>query len=105
MQRELRIDLLDVDVFSLMRDKGSPPAGVTVQGPTATSLNCDGAEVQRMFIVMYLALPIATGVLANFIYEYLSKHKAKRIRIDRTEINFDRGEIERVVREKLDIQQ
>ena len=54
---------------------------------------------------MTITLPIATNLAASYIFEYLSKHGAKRIRIDREEITFSRGEVERVVREKIDIQQ
>ena len=105
MHREIQIDLLDVDVWSLMRDKPSPPAGITVNGPIGRKLYSDGGAAIPMFIIMTITLPIATNLAASYIFDYLSKHGAKRIRIDREEITFSRGEIERVVREKIDIQQ
>jgi hypothetical protein len=105
MHREIQIDLLDVDVWSLMRDKPSPPAGITVMSPVGTKHYTEGATSVPMFIVLSITLPIATNIAASYIFEYLSKHGAKRIRIDREEITFSRGEVERVVREKIDIQQ
>jgi hypothetical protein len=105
MHIEIQIDLLDVDLWSLMRDTPSPPPGITVRGPVGTKLYADGASAVPMFIVLSITLPIATNLAASYIFEYLSKHSAKRIRIDREEITFCRGEVERVVREKIDIQQ
>ena len=69
------------------------------------ALNSEGAAPVAMFIIMTITLPIATNLAASYIFEYLSKHGAKRIRIEREEITFSRGEVERVVREKIDIQQ
>ena len=105
MQYEIQIDLLDVDIWSLMRDKPSPPAGIAVRGPVGSKHYADGAAAVAMFITVSITLPIATKVVASWLFEYLHKHGAKRIRIDREEISFSRGEIERVVREKIDIQQ
>ena len=105
MHIEIQIDLLDVDLYSLIRDRPSPPAGITVSCPIGTKHYADGAAAVPMFIVLSITMPIATSLVASYIFEYLSKHRAKRIRIDREEITFSRGEVERIVREKIDIQQ
>jgi hypothetical protein len=105
MRREIQIDLLDVDVWSLMRDTPSPPAGITVDGPIGRKLYSDASAAIPMFIIVSIALPIANKVVASWLFEYLHKHRAKRIRIDREEITFNRGEVERVVREKIDVSQ
>ena len=104
MQREIQIDLLDVDVWSLIRDKSPPPLGITIDGPRGRSLNSEGAGGVPMFLLMTITLPVATNLVASYLFQYLSKHRAKRIRIDREEITCNQGEVERIMREKIDIQ-
>ena len=105
MQRQIRIDLLSVDDHSIIMDQGPFPDGITIKGPISTALFSEGAAAVPMFIVVTFAIPIATSVAAAFLYDYLKKHKTKRIRIEREEIIFNRGEIERIVRERLEIEE
>jgi hypothetical protein len=70
MQREIQIDLLDVDVWSLMRDKSPPPLGITIDGPRGRSLNSEGAGAVPMFLIMTITLPVATNLVASYLFPF-----------------------------------
>jgi hypothetical protein len=106
-KRELRIDLLEIDLDSLLRERNRPasPDGLSIRGPIATSLSSEDAVAVPMFLILQVTLPITCSLVANYLYHCLEKHEARRIRIEREEIVFGRGNIERVIREKIDVRE
>ena len=52
-----------------------------------------------------LVSPVATNLVASWLYDKLKKHGTKTVSIDRQEIVVDRGQIERVIREKIEIRE
>jgi hypothetical protein len=54
-------------------------------------------------ITLNFGTMVAAGYLANWLYDKLHG-RATKIRIDNLEIEIDRGEIERVLRQKVEIE-
>ena len=94
MQLEIAVPLL------AYRDLAeSPPAGVSLDAPVEYR---DGSALVAFTLFV---LPVATGVVADWLYDKLKKHDAKTIRIERHEVVFDQGEIKRIIREKIEIRE
>ena len=78
------------------------PDGISVEALSAIKKSTD--EITPIASLAFnIATSVATGVFANWIYETLNRKNPKQITINRTEIEFTRGEIQRVVIENLEI--
>jgi hypothetical protein len=54
-----------------------------------------------MTLVLTVPVPIATNLVAAWLYDKF-KGRARTIRIERTEITLDKGEIEKILIEKIE---
>ena len=97
---ELRF-AIDVDDFSCTDDDLPAPAGVSIEDAFRENLDLWGLREFTLNII----LPVAASVVANWLYDKLKKHGAKSIRINRQQITVDRGKIERIIREEIEIRQ
>jgi hypothetical protein len=106
-QRQLSIRIARNDWDGPLESTTIAADGVSIKGPSL--LKSFGSDVV-MFVVTFGA-NIAASVLANFISNYLDKHKTKtrsittiisRKGIER-QVTAERGEIERIVEEILQI--
>ena len=62
----------------------------------------NGPFVDSLFVLVEIAKPIASGIVARFIYERVAQYDAKRIAINGREPR-DKAEFERIVTEELEI--
>jgi len=82
-----------------------PPEGVTLNYSERLQ-ECDGATLNLVCgLVITLVVGIPASMAAAWLYDHLVKHGAKRITIDREQVTVNRGEIQRIVREKIEIRQ
>jgi len=95
------------DIFG-KRELYSP--GIKTDIPGGASLVLTGSDCKRALFsldTMKFALQfgggVAAGLAANWLYGKISG-KASRLRIEWTEVRIDKGEIERVLTEKVEIQ-
>jgi len=87
---------------------GSSKTGSTISLPGDAVLELQDVIERRSLDVpslVTLALTIPTGIasslLANWIYDKF-KGRAKTLRIDRAEVTFDEGEIEKILVERIE---
>ena len=76
-----------------------PPEGVSITMRLLESVDLSGIGE----FVLLIAGGVPASLFAAWLYDKLEKHGAKTIRIDRHEIVVDRGEIERIIWEKIEI--
>jgi predicted DNA-binding transcriptional regulator AlpA len=64
----------------------------------------DAQAIGFLELALSLASGVASSLVASWLYEKLSKRTPPlRLRINRTEVRFDKGEIERVIREQIEL--
>lgn len=99
---ELRIVLREQDWVDC-GDEPSPPDGVSIRGPVPIEKyqTMDSDSVALLGIVIHYGPDIVVGVLSAWIYDLLKKRGPKRVSIDRQQIDVCRGEIEKIIREKI----
>lgn len=49
-----------------------------------------------------LAIGVASGIISAWLYNKLKGRKVEKLRIERTEVNIDKGEIKRILMEKIE---
>jgi len=54
-----------------------------------------------LLITEKVALPVAVGLFSSWLYDRLKNRRVRRISIERTEVKLDKGEIERILLEKI----
>jgi hypothetical protein len=79
--------------------------------PGGAVLTLDGVMERKAFdfpslmtFVLTIPADIMTGVVAAWLYDTL-KGRARVIRIDRTEITLDKGEIQKILTEKITLKE
>jgi len=97
--RQLEISLCDAWLATQESDP-PPPKGISVEYQTRES-----AWSGAVALIVRVAAGVSLGILANWLYDHLVKHGAKRITIDRQEVIVNRGEVQRIIREKIEIRQ
>ena len=105
--KELRIELLDSDGFRgvIKAKKISPPEGMTITEEIGFSADLEAGDLPQIIVVQFV-LPIALGIAANYLTEYLKQRGTKRIRIEHEEtFTADRDSVQHVIRTKLEIDQ
>ena len=83
--------------------------GAAVTGPGGAVLKLESMETRRSLdagvvvqLLLTFAATVSANVLAAWLHDKLKSARARRMWIDRTEIELDQGEIERIVREKIE---
>jgi hypothetical protein len=76
------------------------PEGVDVRLRKPLIESTDAPDI--ILGVVFLILSVPASVLANHIYNKLAGKKTKKIRINRTEIEFERGKISRLIHEEFE---
>lgn len=102
------IGLSPLDAFKLFGQEGSLKSGSAIEIPEVGRIVYQRMIERRTLgaeavveLLLELGAAVGTGVAANFIYDKL-KRKNSRIRVDRTEIEFEKGEIKRILSEKFE---
>lgn len=97
--RSLAFDLLD---------KSQARTGDVIQLDQGVSLAYEGTYVRKALgfpeiVMLSASIPtgIAAGILANWLWEKLRGRNITQIEIDRTTVEFEEGEIKRVIYEKV----
>ena len=96
--KQIRIDMLaprKVMVFL-----PPPPDGVRMGGLRSEISN--GPIGDSLYCIVEIAKPIASGLIARFIYERVAQYDAKRVAINGRE-PVDRADFERIVTEEIEI--
>ncbi len=79
------------------------PDGVKVSGLRGKVFNGPIPDNATFQFIVEISKDVAVGVFSAWLYDHIKQYNAKRIRIEREEIIFNKGEVERIVREKLEI--
>jgi hypothetical protein len=92
-------------VFDLL---GKSSVRDEIQISDQIKLRYDGSYIRKAFgfpeianFVLTFGSGMAAGVAANWLYDKLKGKKIERLIIERTEVEIDRGEIKKVIEEKL----
>ena len=109
---DIQIELYPEDknlVFDLMGE-GSVGVDTLKEVMDGLSVQWKGGFVRKDFggaglvtVVLTLGTGIVGSVVANWLYDRL-KGRAKRIRIERQEIEVDKGEITKLIQERIEIE-
>jgi hypothetical protein len=87
-------------VAFLLRD--SAPDGVTVSfGPIIERRDFGASEAITIVVTAIVGIPAT--VIANWLTEKLKGQKSTKIRIHRTEIHCDNGDLKRIVEETISV--
>lgn len=108
MQIQLYIDTEDQKLgFDLMGTPNSLTAGTKVEVPGNAILTLNNIIVRKAFgvpttleFIVTFTGGVSAGIVANWLYEKI-KGRASKIRIERTELQIKKGEIERIIVEKI----
>jgi hypothetical protein len=112
MTREIRVDVLGANPQAFLLYRGTAPAGVKIGPLRSEVMNTVSArEVALYFLVTIqfvqpfvqdVAKDAAKKLAVDWFVDFISKIKAKRIRIDGHEPK-DQFELERIASEKIEI--
>ena len=98
-------------VFQLFGCPGSFSQGHTIELPGGCTLAYGGAIERRgvdvpatISLVLTFGAAVASSLVANWLWDRVCKH-ARRITIDRIEVELAEGPFKKVVREKIDFDQ
>jgi hypothetical protein len=87
---------------SISRDEGHPlPGGGTLYWHAGIVRKGVGFPTISHFLLQ-LGGDVGTGLIAAYLYDKLTKGRATKLRIDRTEVEIDEGEITRVIEEHIE---
>lgn len=111
MQRTIKVELLEADIWSIIKDRSAPPEGIKIEGPISTALHgVDAPKIAEYLVITVsyvgvFAAGVARDVLAEkakqWITDFLARHKAKRTRINGREANPDT--VAQIIREEIEI--
>lgn len=95
--------------FELMGRPTSISESQSCQLPGGGTLHWRGEESRRAFpirtvcyFLLHVGDEVGAGLIAAYLYDKLKKGRATRLRIDRTEVEIDKGEITRVLSEHIE---
>jgi hypothetical protein len=98
---EIHIFLSQKDSVALHGEKDlPPPSGVSVTTPLKEDVNI----AQYVEFTLQYASAVSASVIATWLYNKFTKHGVKKIRINRTEVNVDQGEIKRILMEEIEME-
>jgi len=100
MQRQIKVEMLAPRPIVPI---GKNPEGVTVGRLQSEIFNGPISDNLTLFFIVEISKDIAVGVLSAWLYDRIKQHNPKRIRIEQEEIILNQGEVERIVRKKLEI--
>jgi hypothetical protein len=110
MELKIKIELLEADVWSFVKDKSIPPDGVKIEGPIGTQLCAPGSPPVATYLLITIttlglfAAGVAKEVIvktaADWIAEYLRRHKTKRARINDRDAHSET--MARIIREEIE---
>lgn len=96
-------------VYELL-GKSSATVDDEIQISDQIKLRYDGSYIRKAIgfpeiarFVLTFASGAATGVAGNWLYDKLKGRKIEKLVIEKTEVEIDRGEIKKVISEKLRI--
>jgi hypothetical protein len=109
MKMQLEIDTEDRKLgFDLVGTSNSLSPGTKVEIPGSAILTFDGLIGRKAFgfpvtleFILTFSSGVSAGIVANWLYEKI-KGRALKLRIDRTEVQINKGEIERIIFEKIE---
>jgi hypothetical protein len=109
MERTIKIELIEADVWSFVKDKTVPPDGIKIEGPIGTQLCGPDSHPMATYLLITitslggLAVEVAKEVVvkaaADWIAKYLTNHKTKRARINGR--NADSKTMARIIRKEI----
>ncbi len=86
-----------------MPEPTQPPQGVTVSYHERLRESADVTTTLVLGLVVGFVSGVPASMVAAWLYDQLRKRNTARIRIDQEEIDVNQGEIERIVRTKMEI--
>ena len=88
--------------------KSQAHAGDLIELGQGVSLSYKGTSIRKALgfpeiIMLSASIPtgVVAGILANWLWEKLKDRKVTKIEIDRTTVELDKGEIKRVIEERI----
>ncbi len=94
--KQIRIDMLAPQRMMVLLPR--PPDGVRM-GPIRSEITA-GPMSDSFFMLVGIAKPIASGLIARFIYERVAQYDAKRVAINGRE-PVDRADFERTATKEI----
>ena len=88
--------------LDLTQPSAEMPEGMSVQELESRAYKAVGVP-ETITLAVSVPLSVGASLAANWLYDKL-RGRADRIRIDRREITLDKGEITKILEEKLDIE-
>lgn len=108
MKIEIEIRTPDRKVLSDVMGQSSPSAGTVTQIQADTTLTykteflAESSDAANIFyFVLTYASGVSSSIVANWLWSKL-KGKSGRVVIDRSEVEFEEGQIKRILNEKID---
>lgn len=109
MELQIEIDTKERRLaFDLVNTPNSLKAGSTAELPGGAVLIFRGLEMQKALDfpeTIELALSFGSGVASSLVASWLYdkiRGRASKLRIERTEVQIDEGEIKRIIMEKIE---
>lgn len=114
MEVEIEIETYDVGLsFDLFESKEIRAGETQKTIADGVSVRCEGGLIRKaegipqivriaLIITETVALPLAVSIAANWLYDKLRRKKVEKLRIGRVEVKVDKGEIERILIEKIE---
>ena len=100
MTKEIRVDLLAPTGMAVSWPP--PPGGVRVSGLRSEVFNGVPAGELAVFFLVTVPSGIAINLISSWLYERITNHHAKRVKIQGQEPK-DKDDFERIVRDQLEI--
>jgi hypothetical protein len=94
-------DLMGVNTLSAGKTKVQLPGGASLIWQGESFGKATGFENAILFTLEF-ASSVRASLVAAWLYDKLKNRKVRRLRINRTEVTLDKGEITRVLREEIE---
>lgn len=104
---EIEIETRDGELVSDLMETSSPSIGQQKSIPGGATVTFKGEFTRKTFgfpLTIELAISIGVGVISGLIANWLNgkiKGRAATLRIDRREVQIEKGEIKRVIEERI----
>ena len=114
MELEIEIETFDKKLdFDLFEAKERFERGMETkiaEGVLARYKRTEGHLAVGFADVIHFAIPIGrntsivviSGIIYDWLYDKLKERKVEKLRIERTEVEIDRSQIERIITEKME---
>ena len=97
----MKIEINFSDYKDALIFKHDIPEGISINWPPLT-IRQEFGNIQPITIIISFSIAVSSKVLGNWIYDKIKNHGSNKITIDRKKIILDKGEITRIIQEKIE---